>query len=237
MAERTGCELFSVGCELGTTAVHDAEWREIVAAVRAVYSGPLVYADNQVETSLDAVTWWDAVDYIGQDAYPTLTPVAEPAVDDLLAGWASFRAGLQQLSERWDKPLILTEIGCRSVAGGAQNPWDWQRQGAVDLDVQAAFYGSGLPGRRGPELAPRHVLVAVVARPGRGRPGRHRVHAARQAGRGRPPRVVRPAQLSRGRSGTTSHFIARTTGRRTSRTRALIPSLSLILSASGGLRA
>lgn len=139
MAERTGCELFCVGCELGTTAVHAAEWREIVAAVRGVYSGPLTYADNQVETSLDAVTWWDAVDYIGQDAYPTLTPVAEPTVDDLLGGWTSFRARLQQLSERWNKPLILTEIGCRSVAGGAQNPWDWQRQGAVDLDVQAAF--------------------------------------------------------------------------------------------------
>lgn len=140
LAERTGCELFCVGCELGTTAVHAPEWREIVAAVRAVYAGPLVYADNQVETSLDAVSWWDAVDYIGQDAYPTLTPVAEPSVDDLLAGWTVFRARLQQLSEKWDKPLILTEIGCRSVAGGAQNPWDWKRQGAVDLAVQAAFY-------------------------------------------------------------------------------------------------
>ncbi|MCU0244704.1 MAG: hypothetical protein MUE80_08230 [Acidobacteria bacterium] len=140
MAERTGCELFCVGCELGTTAVHAAAWREIVAAVRGVYSGPLTYADNQVETSLDAVSWWDAVDYIGQDAYPTLTAVTEPTVEDLLAGWTVFRARLQRLSENWDKPLILTEIGCRSVAGGAQNPWDWQRAGAPDMNVQAAFY-------------------------------------------------------------------------------------------------
>lgn len=140
MAERTGCELFCVGCELGTTAVRAAAWRETVAAVRAVYAGPLTYADNQVETSLDAVTWWDAVDYIGQDAYPTLTAVAEPSVDDLLAGWTAFRARLQLLSEKWGKPLVLTEIGCRSVAGGAQNPWDWQRTGAPDMDVQAAFY-------------------------------------------------------------------------------------------------
>ena len=140
MAERTGCELFCVGCELGTTAVHAAAWREIVAAVRSVYSGPLTYADNQVEMSLDAVSWWDAVDYIGQDAYPTLTTVTEPTVEDLLAGWTVFRARLQRLSESWDKPLILTEIGCRSVAGGAQNPWDWRRAGAPDMSVQAAFY-------------------------------------------------------------------------------------------------
>jgi hypothetical protein len=140
MAERTGCELFAVGCELGTTAVHEAEWRAIVAAVRAVYDGPLTYADNQVENAPDAVAWWDAVDFIGQDAYPTLTQVVEPTVEDLLAGWTAFRAKLQALSERWGKPLLLTEIGCRSILGGAQNPWDWQRQGPVDLTVQANFY-------------------------------------------------------------------------------------------------
>src|SRR5512141_349308 len=66
MAARTKCEMFCVGCELGTTAVHAAEWREIVAAVRSVYAGPLTYADNQVEDAPDAVTWWGAVDYIGQ---------------------------------------------------------------------------------------------------------------------------------------------------------------------------
>jgi hypothetical protein len=140
MAARTGCELFCVGCELGTTAVHAAEWRSIVEAVRKIYPGPLTYADNQVEVNADAVSWWDAVDFIGQDCYPTLTQVVDPSVDDLLAGWVSFRAKLEGLSARWDRPLILTEIGCRSVAGGAQNPWDWQRPGAVDLAVQRNFY-------------------------------------------------------------------------------------------------
>jgi len=144
MAERTACEIFCVGCELGTTAVHAEEWRAIVAAVRGVYSGRLTYADNQVEYAPDAVTWWDAVDFIGQDAYPTLTAIVAPTVGDLMAGWVPFRAKLQALAERWDKPLILTEIGCRSIAGGAQNPWDWQRQGAVDLDVQANFYEAAL---------------------------------------------------------------------------------------------
>ena len=83
MAARTGCELYCVGCELGTTAVHAVQWREIVAAVREVYAGPLTYADNQVEWDPEAVTWWDAVDFIGQDVYPTLTQVVEPTVEDL----------------------------------------------------------------------------------------------------------------------------------------------------------
>ena len=114
--------------------------REIVAAVKSVYAGPLTYADNQVEDAPDAVTWWDAVDYIGQDAYPTLTQVERPSVDDLQKGWTAFRDKLQRLSEKWDRPVILTEIGCRSILGGAQNPWDWQRQGPVDLEVQRNFY-------------------------------------------------------------------------------------------------
>jgi hypothetical protein len=144
LAARAQCELFSVGCELGTTAVHADEWRRIVTEVRAVYGGPLTYADNQVESNPDAVTWWDAVDFIGQDAYPTLTQSERPSVDDLLAGWSPFRQKLQQLSEKWGKPLILTEIGARSILGGAQNPWDWQRQGPVDLDVQENFYEAAL---------------------------------------------------------------------------------------------
>jgi hypothetical protein len=140
MAARTGCELYCVGCELGTTAVQAEAWREIIAAVRGLYAGPLTYADNQIETNADAVTWWDAVDYIGQDAYPTLTSVVEPTVEELLSGWTPFRDKLRRLSQKWGKPLLLTEIGCRSVRGGAQNPWDWQRAGAVDLAVQANFY-------------------------------------------------------------------------------------------------
>ncbi len=144
MAAKTNCEIFCVGCELGTTAVHAAEWREIVAAVKSVFTGPLTYADNQVENAPDAVTWWDAVDYIGQDAYPTLTQVERPTVDDLLKGWVSFRDRLQRLSEKWDKPVVLTEIGCRSILGGAQDPWDWQRQGPVDLEVQRNFYEAAL---------------------------------------------------------------------------------------------
>jgi hypothetical protein len=144
MAARTQCEMFSVGCELGTTAVHADEWRRIVTEVRAVYSGPLTYADNQVESDPNAVTWWDAVDDIGQDAYPTLTQNVHPTVDDLCAGWEPFRQKLQQLSEKWGKPLLLTEIGARSILGGAQNPWDWQRQGPVDLVVQSNFYEAAL---------------------------------------------------------------------------------------------
>jgi hypothetical protein len=144
LAAQTGCELFSVGCEL-SSSVHNAErWRGVIADARAVYRGPLVYADNQVESAPDAVTWWDAVDFIGQDAYPTLSAKESPSVADLRRGWIPFRDKLRRLAVKWKKPLILTEIGVRSVRGGAVNPWDWQRQGPVDLVVQRNAYTAAL---------------------------------------------------------------------------------------------
>jgi hypothetical protein len=140
MAARTECELFCVGCELGSTAFREADWRGIIAEIRTVYNGPLIYADNLVEGAPDAIHWWDALDYIGEDAYPTLSDKVEPSVSDLLAGWGPFLKKLEALSKRWNKPLVLTEIGYRSVRGGTINPWDWQRQGPVDLTVQENAY-------------------------------------------------------------------------------------------------
>ena len=140
LAAAAEADLFCVGCELGTTVSHEAEWRVLVAEIRVVYSGPLVYADNLVETQPNAVGWWDAVDYIGEDAYPTLSQVQDPAQDELDRAWQTYMGKLELLVSRWDKPLIITEVGFRSVEGGARNPWDWQRAGAVDLEIQEQCY-------------------------------------------------------------------------------------------------
>jgi len=145
LAADTGCEQFSVGCELDSTVGHEAEWRALVAAVRAVFHGTLTYADDMVEWDPQAVAWWDRVDLIGEDAYPTLTHKLHPTVADLLHGWrTSYLPKLKALADRWGKPVILTEIGYRSILGGAQQPADWQREGPVDLQVQARAYSAAL---------------------------------------------------------------------------------------------
>jgi len=144
IAEELDVEQFCIGCELDSTVSHETEWRQIIGDIRSVCKGTLVYADDQIENNPDAIKWWDALDLIGMDAYPTLTQNLHPTVEDLLIGWRAYLAKLQVLSERWNKSLILTEIGYRSILGGAQNPWDWQRQGPVDLTVQANCYEAAL---------------------------------------------------------------------------------------------
>lgn len=144
LARDSGADLFSVGCEFDATVHRASEWRSVIAAVREVYSGPLIYADDQAESNPDAVTWWDALDYIGMDAYPTLSSQLRPSISSLCHGWEGYLEKLRALSERWGKPLVITEIGYRSVEGGAQNTWDWAREGPVDLVTQRKCYEAAL---------------------------------------------------------------------------------------------
>ena len=144
LAKSLDVDMFCVGCELNSTVRRKDDWVRTIANVQAAYDGPLIYADDQVESDPDAVQWWDSLDYLGMDAYPTLTSAVHPTVADFTAGWTAWLAKLRALSQLWGKPAILTEIGYRSIEGGAQNPWDWQRTGPVDLEVQANAYEAAL---------------------------------------------------------------------------------------------
>lgn len=143
LAETEGVEQFSVGTELVGTSKREAEWRAVAAAVRNQFSGSLVYASNHggEETS---VTWWDAVDYIGVDAYYPLTAKNDPTLAELEAAWERPIAALEKLHDRYKKQIILTEIGYRSVDGANRQPWEWATPGEVDLQEQADSYRAAL---------------------------------------------------------------------------------------------
>jgi hypothetical protein len=111
----------------------------VVAGVRGRYPGPLVYAGNHSGEEA-RISWWDAVDIIGVDAYYPLTDKLDPSVDELKTAWRPHVSELASLAEKWQKPIILTEIGYRSLDGAASHPWDWQISGRVDLQEQEDCY-------------------------------------------------------------------------------------------------
>lgn len=140
LAETHGADQFAVGTELVGTTHREADWRAVVAGVRSRYSGPIVYAANHSGEE-NSITWWDAVDLIGVDAYYPLTDENDPTVEELIAGWAPHVATLSNLADQWPgKSIILTEIGYRSQDGANRHPWDWQSAGIVDLQEQADAY-------------------------------------------------------------------------------------------------
>jgi hypothetical protein len=143
LAEYNKADQFCVGTELVGTSHRASDWRSSVAGIRSLYSGSLVYAANHSGEEV-SLSWWDAVDFIGVDAYYPLASNANPTQRDLMAAWKPRLEQLAALAAKWKKPVILTEIGYRSLDGAAAQPWNWQISGTVDLGEQAACYRAAL---------------------------------------------------------------------------------------------
>lgn len=141
MAQDTSVEQFCVGTELEGTIAEEARWREIISGtggVTSIFTGPLVYAANWTYTN--TVMFWDALDYIGIDAYYTVAMTTTATVSDMKLGWTEPVSFLQGLSEEWDKPIIFTEIGYRSIDGAGMAPWDYGANQPLDMQEQADLY-------------------------------------------------------------------------------------------------
>jgi hypothetical protein len=155
MAAAAHVEMFSIGCELDSMVGprYRSQWLNIIHSVRQVYHGPLTYAHDWPGVS--DVGFWDAVDYIGTDAYDPLSDARNPSVADLAAGWttissnpwvakqSNYNSPLRNYHALWlryHKPVIFTEIGYKSVTAAATRPGDWKWDSAVDLQLQARAY-------------------------------------------------------------------------------------------------
>lgn len=125
IAERLDVQMFCVGTELMESALQrEADWRKLIAEVREVYSGELTYAANWYR-EYEGIQFWDALDAIGVQAYFPLTDQKNPSVEVLVDGWQEHKEKMATISARFDRPIIFTEIGYKSVAGAAIEPWAW----------------------------------------------------------------------------------------------------------------
>ena len=139
LAQELDVEYFVVGTELWGTAHRETEWRSVIEEVRTLYDGPLTYAALTYFEPLQ-ITWWDALDAIGIDSYYLVTLTNEPTVAQMKLGWSPIVAYLGWLAGRWNKPVIITEVGYMSVDGASILPGDWSLQGDIDLQEQADAY-------------------------------------------------------------------------------------------------
>ncbi|NND73008.1 MAG: glycoside hydrolase [Rhodothermales bacterium] len=148
LSERVGADIFVVGTELASIARERPEfWRRTIATVRTMYSGKLTYAANWWE-EYEHVTFWDDLDFIGVQAYfPIYEGDETPDLAQLSAGWDRHATVLEQLSNEFDRPVLFTEIGYRSVSYAPARPWVWasRRNDAIespDYDVQSDLYAA-----------------------------------------------------------------------------------------------
>ena len=145
LAEEIGADMLVVGTELARSATErPGYWRGLIADVREVYKGRLTYAANWWE-EYEHITFWDALDYVGIQAYFELSQESNPNESMLRAGWEPHKKVISSLARRSGKPVMFTEIGYRNVPDAAAKPWRWpsrDEMGQVDPhdSLQAALY-------------------------------------------------------------------------------------------------
>ena len=157
IAQAGHVEMFAIGNEMSSLSgeQYRGYWTDLIAAVREVYHGELTYAAATDEAS--HVSFWDQLDTIGVNTYPPLTASHAPTVQDLIEAWTSvpfnpyYAAAfdykspvdfLHSLATKYDKPLLMTEVGYRSIDGTAIAPGSWTSNGTPDVMEQADAYNA-----------------------------------------------------------------------------------------------
>lgn len=141
LAAQTGVAMLVVGSELSSMSseVHQSQWERLATSVRQAYPGQLAYGANH--DALDLRAPWSFVDVVGVSAYFPLAHDSSSSTP-FDASWRAIAERLAHLRSEIDKPLIVLEVGYRSVRGAARKPWDYSSGALVDVEEQRQAYSA-----------------------------------------------------------------------------------------------
>jgi hypothetical protein len=125
VAREGSAEMLSVGVELRSwvTTARAASFLPIITEIRKAYPGLLTYSANWDDVD-DTVLLQD-IDLIGINAFYPLAEEEGAPFYKLLEGGRRVADRLEQLAKSHKKPILLTEIGYKTVASPAVKPWIW----------------------------------------------------------------------------------------------------------------
>jgi hypothetical protein len=143
VAQATRADMLSVGVELRSwvTTTRAPSFAALVADVRRLYGGVLTYSANWDDVD-DTVVLGD-LDVIGINGFYPLADEAGASPERLREGGERVRARVHALAERWQRPVLFTEIGYTTRPDPAVRPWEWpdaMKHVTVDEAAQAAAY-------------------------------------------------------------------------------------------------
>ncbi len=135
-------EMICIGTEFKVASrKREKFWRQLAKDVRKIFPGAITYAANWDEYK--DIRFWDAMDYIGLDAYFPLAQGKTPDVKALKAGWEDPYQKLKLLHKVYEKPILFTEFGYRSVDGCGWQQWELEGisySSKVNLQAQINAY-------------------------------------------------------------------------------------------------
>lgn len=136
LASEVKAEVFCIGTELEQFIENRPEyWTNLILEIKKKYKGKLTYAANWDE--FKRTPFWSDLDYIGVDAYFPVSDSKTPTLKDCLEGWKQHIPIIKAQSETYNKPILFTEFGYRSVDYSGKEPWKSDRSmGNVNLEAQ-----------------------------------------------------------------------------------------------------
>jgi hypothetical protein len=122
IAEEVNAKIFCIGTELEKFVMNRPDyWQSLIANIKKVYSGKLTYAANWDE--FKRVPFWSDLDFIGIDAYFPLSNLDSPSIEELKQGWIPHKQEIDRMQSEYQKPILFTEFGYRSLNFAAKKPW------------------------------------------------------------------------------------------------------------------
>lgn len=141
IAEEQQVELLCIGTELKQVVLkRPLFFKELITKIKQVYKGKITYAANW--DNIGAVNFWNELDYIGVDAYYSLSDKKEPTVQELKLAWDPIKLNLYQLSKVDNKPVLFTEYGFESSDYNTKETWGSNGKYPVNERAQVNAYQS-----------------------------------------------------------------------------------------------
>ncbi len=122
LAEINEIDSYCIGVEFAkATLAREHDWRAIIKRLKGIYSGQLTYAANWGD-EFENLKFWDELDFIGLNCYYPLSKSDNPSKQELTNAFDKVMSKAEAVCNKYNKKLVFTEIGFRSVEGPWKNP-------------------------------------------------------------------------------------------------------------------
>ncbi|MEL7119542.1 MAG: hypothetical protein AAFO07_08880 [Bacteroidota bacterium] len=130
----------SVGVEFAKATVERPEdWKEIISKLRGLFSGHITYCANW-GPEFENLVFWEELDYIGLNCYYPLSKSEQASKEEMAANFKKTIDMVEGIVHKYQRPLVFTEIGFRSVDRTWVNPHEEANNRDFNADTQQVCY-------------------------------------------------------------------------------------------------
>jgi len=142
LAEMYEVDVLCIGVEFSiATLGQERQWRDLIDKLRKIYSGNITYAANWGD-EFEQITFWDQLDFIGLNCYYPLSNKNKSNQIELEQGFMSVLEKISKVKSKYNKPLLITEIGFRSVDSPWMSPHEEAGNKTFNEEDQATAYSA-----------------------------------------------------------------------------------------------